>query len=65
VLLARYLDEQYGEASPADQLAFRELLEVPDPLIYAWCLGRAPPPTAALSSLIGRIAALESDRGPG
>ena len=62
VLLSRYLDEHYGGASPADQLAFRELLEVPDPLIHAWCLGRARPPTASLSSLIGRIAALDSDR---
>jgi succinate dehydrogenase flavin-adding protein (antitoxin of CptAB toxin-antitoxin module) len=55
VLLMRYVEEQYGGASPAAQEAFRELLEAPDPLIYAYCMGQERPPTSALSSLIERI----------
>jgi antitoxin CptB len=55
VLLTRYLDEQFGGASAAAQQAFLELLEAPDPVIYAYCLGQAKPPTRILSSLIERI----------
>ena len=55
VLLTRYVEEQFPGASAEHQQAFRELLEVPDPLIYAYCLGQERPPTAALASLIERI----------
>ena len=55
LLLMRYVEEQYVAASPAAQQAFRELLEVPDPVIYAWCMGQARPPTAVLASVIERI----------
>jgi antitoxin CptB len=55
VLLMRYVEEQFCGASNAHQEAFRALLEAPDPVIYAYCLGREPPPTALLSSLIERI----------
>ena len=55
LLLTRYVEEQYGGASPAAQRAFLELLEAPDPVIYAYCMGQAHPPTAVLSSLIERI----------
>ncbi|HUX73153.1 MAG TPA: succinate dehydrogenase assembly factor 2 [Steroidobacteraceae bacterium] len=56
-LLRRYLDLEYGAASPQDQDAFRRLLESPDAEIHAYCLGRLRPPTAALAALIGRITA--------
>ncbi len=55
VLLTRYVEEDYAAAAPADQAAFRELLEFQDPLIHAYCLGRERPPTPALSALIERI----------
>ena len=55
VLLTRYLDEHYVRASGEDQEAFRTLLESPDPLIHAYCLGREVPPTQVLASLIGLI----------
>jgi len=55
VLLTRYVEESFCDAPTAQQQAFRELLEAPDPLIYAYCLGREPPPTALLASLIERI----------
>jgi succinate dehydrogenase flavin-adding protein (antitoxin of CptAB toxin-antitoxin module) len=55
VLLTRYVDEQYGDAGPAHQEAFRELLDTQDPVIYAYFLGRRAAPTEVLSSLIERI----------
>jgi antitoxin CptB len=55
VLLTRYVEEHYGRASPAARLAFLELLEAPDPVIYAYCMGQAQPPTSILSSVIERI----------
>jgi antitoxin CptB len=55
VLLTRYVDEHYTHASSEDQEAFRTLLESPDPLIHAYCLGSEAPPTQVLAALIGVI----------
>jgi antitoxin CptB len=55
VLLLRYMERCYESASHAEQEAFRGLLEAPDPLIHAYCLGRQTPPTPLLSSLIRSI----------
>jgi antitoxin CptB len=57
VLLTRYLDERYRDATPDEQQAFRRLLDAQDPLLYAYFLGRAVPPDAVLSSLLERITA--------
>ena len=57
VLLTRYVDEQFREAPPADQQAFRGLLDAEDGAIYAYCFGRQKPPTPELSALIDRITA--------
>ena len=54
-LLRRYVDERYAASSSAHQEAFRELLDEPDPLIRAYCLGLEPPPTPVLAALIGLI----------
>jgi antitoxin CptB len=61
VLLTRYLDEQYGAAAPDLKRAFRQLLEVHDPLLYDYFLGRASPPDAGLSSLIESMTAKRSN----
>ena len=55
LLLLRYVEEQYCEASSAHQEAFRALLEAPDPVIYAYCLGGERPASPLLSNLIQRI----------
>jgi succinate dehydrogenase flavin-adding protein (antitoxin of CptAB toxin-antitoxin module) len=55
VLLRRYVDERYAGASTEQQAAFRALLEAPDPLIHAYCLGLEAPPTPILAALIGQI----------
>jgi len=61
VLLTRYVERHYAGASPAAQGAFLELLETPDPLIYAYCMGQALPPTPLLSSVIERITSHVAD----
>jgi succinate dehydrogenase flavin-adding protein (antitoxin of CptAB toxin-antitoxin module) len=59
ILLSRYMDERFCAAPPAEQEAFRGLLECPDPEIYAYCLGQERPPER-LAVLIGRITATPS-----
>jgi antitoxin CptB len=56
-LLTRHLDHEYGTDGPERQETFRRLLDAPDPLIYAWFLGREAPPDAGLSALVIRITA--------
>lgn len=55
LLLERYLDERYREATPGAQRAFAELLELPDPVVHAYVVGRAQPPEEALRDVIGAI----------
>jgi antitoxin CptB len=57
VLLTRYLDEEYRTAAAEQQEAFRRLLDMQDPLMHAFFLGRETPPDAVLASLIARITA--------
>jgi len=61
VLLTRYVEEEYSKALPDDKAAFRQLLDSPDPLIYAYFLGQAAPPDRVLSRLIERITVAHSN----
>ena len=54
-LLSAYLDLQFAAASPREQSGFQELLELQDPDLYAYCLGRERPACAELAALIDRI----------
>ena len=56
VLLERYVDERFAEASSPEQEAFRQLLETQDQVLYAYCLGQEKPPPR-LAALIERITA--------
>lgn len=56
ILLARYMDERFCTASAEEQEAFRDLLEIQDPVVYAYCLGQERPPEH-LAVLIERITA--------
>ncbi len=62
VLLTRYVDEQYRDATPDQQAAFRRLLDSQDPLIYAYMLGRESPADPSLASLIRDITAGRLDQ---
>ena len=57
VLLTRYFDEEYRTAAPEQQAAFRRLLDIQDPTMHAYLLGREAPADAALAALIARITA--------
>ena len=56
ILLARYMDERFCTASPEEREAFASLLEIQDPVIYAYCLGQERPPEH-FAVLIERITA--------
>jgi len=44
VILQRYLEQRYPEASEDERRAFVQLLEQPDADLLDWLLGRAAPP---------------------
>ena len=54
VLLARYLEERFCGASPAEQDTFKLLLETQDTVLYGYCLGAERPPPQFVA-LIERI----------
>ena len=45
VLLEAYLNTRFGQAAPAEQYAFAALLEVSDPVLMSYIVGRASPQT--------------------
>jgi antitoxin CptB len=45
LLLERYLSERYPGADPVEQGAFRELLDMQDPELFAFVTGRERPAT--------------------
>jgi antitoxin CptB len=55
LLLTRYVDLHYRSAPPGEQQAFQRLLELQDPLIHDFFLGRACAPDPDLCALIGRM----------
>ena len=57
VMLLRYLDTHYDSSSPAEQRAFTDLLELQDPQLYAYLMGRETPPNETLAHVLGKIAA--------
>ena len=57
-LLTAYLSRAYPQAPPAEQAAFRELLEAQDADINDWCLGRREPSSPAIFQLTRRITSL-------
>ena len=52
LLLQQFVAEHYDNLIPAEQTAFRCLLDQPDPDIMDWVMGKAEPPTADIKRLI-------------
>ena len=52
VVMNGYLERFYSEASAQQQACFRDLLEMPDPDLYAMLLGRSPIDDPEIESLI-------------
>ena len=55
VLLQRYLDEDYPRASRPERDAFARILELQDPEIFGYLVGRDSPQEASLRDVVARI----------
>jgi antitoxin CptB len=52
VVLAHYLQHQWPQAGAAERMAFRELLDRPDPEISGLLLGQTKPESEALARVL-------------
>jgi len=55
VLLEGFLEQRYISLSPRLQRHFFQLLEFPDPIIHAWCVGGENPADEEFTELVGAI----------
>jgi len=55
VLLQRYLDRRYPVAPIEEQQAFEALLELQDPQLFAYVVGREHPVNTQLENVIARL----------
>jgi antitoxin CptB len=55
VLLLRYLDQEYPSAAPADRAAFVRILELQDPELFGYLVGRSTPEDDTVRHVIARI----------
>ncbi|MEJ2610762.1 MAG: succinate dehydrogenase assembly factor 2 [Candidatus Thiodiazotropha sp.] len=55
LLLEAFLDHSYPKLSPRLQRHFIQLLEFPDPVIYAWCVAGNQPDDEEFAKLVAHI----------
>ena len=55
VLLERYLQERYPSAPADEQEAFRAILELPDPVLFAYVTKRESPTDPTWIDLIAKL----------
>ena len=55
VLLLHYLDQEYPSAAPADRAAFVRILELQDPELFGYLVGRTTPEDGTVRHVIARI----------
>jgi antitoxin CptB len=55
VLLVRYLEQDYPSASPVDRAAFARILDLQDPELFGYLVGRDSPTDAGLCHVLARI----------
>jgi antitoxin CptB len=55
VLLVRYLEQEYPDASPADRAAFARILDLQDPELFGYLVGQDYPTDAGLLHVLARI----------
>ena len=60
VLLQRYLDRRYSVAPKEEQQAFEALLELQDPQLFAYVVGREQPVDAQIENVVARLTNPES-----
>ena len=56
-VLASFVDAEGDRLADADIACFEAILELPDPTLHAYLLGRSAPADAATAALIERIRA--------
>jgi antitoxin CptB len=54
-LLSRYLEQRYDEASDGEKAAFRQLLQLSDPELAGYLLGKQPPGSEPIARVVERI----------
>jgi antitoxin CptB len=55
VMLTRYLDREWATASPAERDAFTQLVELQDPELFGYLVGRTTPTEDAERAVIACI----------
>lgn len=55
LLLLRFLEQEYPAAAPADRAAFIRILELQDPELFGYLVGRESPSDAGLRHVLARI----------
>ncbi|HEX5640632.1 MAG TPA: succinate dehydrogenase assembly factor 2 [Burkholderiaceae bacterium] len=55
VLLLRFLEREYPQASPADRQAFARIIELQDPELFGYLVGRTVVADPSLRHVIARI----------
>ena len=56
LVLQRWLDRRYGEASSAERALFARFLELPDPQLACYLLGHEIPDDPAMAALVSELA---------
>jgi antitoxin CptB len=54
-VLQKFLDAEAARLTDAEIGCFEEILELPDPMLHAYLLGRSAPDDASTAALIDRI----------
>lgn len=63
VLLTRYLEQAWDDASTSEKEKFEQLLGQADPLLYSWFIGTALPDSdLGLDPLLAKISQLDQYR---
>jgi len=55
VMLSRYLEREWPAASPAERTAFVQLVELPDPELFGYLVGRTTPAGESQRAVIAAI----------
>ena len=55
LILQRWLERRYALASTDDRTLFAQFLELPDPEMAAYLLGKGPPRDPAVAALVAQM----------
>ncbi len=55
LVITRFFENDYDSLTEQDQMAFHEFLNLEDPVIYSWILGRSRPENENYDSIIKKL----------